>query len=266
MLKKLLRSPLATIGLFVAAAVLIGFGGINTVRAAPAITSTWFGAQVELDDIDVALTERNDENADWRRVHDDKEPDNNSPLLTELIPDGKEFTIGRTYTEELGVLNTQNALNNNGVVDDGSRIIKEYVRVTVYKYWTRTNEQGETIKATDLDPAKIKLNFVEGNGWTIDRSAPGFGVDASREYGYNGGTGERTVVYYSSIVDPQGYTTNFTDTLTIDSSVLDEDKYKDATFHIKAVVDAVQTHNGSDAMMSAWGNNSMITVGADSEQ
>lgn len=245
MLKKLLRSPLATIGLFVAAAVLIGFGGINTVRAAPAITSTWFGAQVELDDIDVALTEQSDGEESPRVVHGD------DTLLTLLVPEGEEFTIGKTYVEKLGVFNTQNALNNNGVVEDGSRIIKEYVRVTVYKYWTRTDEDGTTTKATDLDPAKIKLNFVTNNGWSIDSSAS---------------TPERTVLYYATIVDPQGYTTNFTDTLTIDSSVLDDEAYKDAEFRIEAVVDAVQTHNGSDAMMSAWGNNSMITVGADSEQ
>ncbi len=256
MLKNLLRSPLATIGLFVVAAVLIGFGGINAVRAAPSIQSTWFGAQVELDDIDVALTEQSAGEDSPRVVHGD------DALLTLMVPDGEEFTIGKTYDEKLGVLNTQNGLNNNGVVDDGSRIIKEYVRVTVYKYWTRTDENGKTVKATDLDPAKIKLNFVEGDGWTIDRSAPGFG---GRAEDYNGGKGERTVLYYSSIVEPGKSTTNFTDRLSIDSSVLDEDKYKDATFRIEAVVDAVQTHNGSDAMMSAWGN-TMITVGADSEQ
>ncbi len=261
MLKNLLRSPLATIGLFVVAAVLIGFGGINAVRAAPSIPSTWFGAQVELDDIDVALTERcgkteaSVSNEDARPVHGKGALLQKELLLADQSIESGDIVIGKKYDEILGVRNTKNSLNNDGG-DDGERIIKEYVRVTVYKYWVRIDENGNEVKATDLDPDYINLHFVTDNDdpsskWSEDDSAH---------------TSERTVLYYADIVNPSESTEPFTDTLSIDSDVLKHDEYKDATFRIEAVVDAVQTHNGSEAMMSAWGNNSMITVGADSEQ
>ena len=48
--------------------------------------------------------------------------------------------------------------------------------------------------------------------------------------------------------------------------VCGQDQMRVFKFRIRATVDAVQTHNGADAMMSAWGNNDMITVGDDAEE
>lgn len=247
MLKKWLRSPIVTGVLFVIAAGLILFGGIRGVQAAPRIQSEWFGAQVELDDIDVALTEQCGGEDSPRLVH------GAGNLMKEenFLPEGEKFKPGMAYTERLAVRNTQNAENNQGG-SDGNRIIKEYVRVTVYKYWTKTDKKtGKVSKAPELDPAKIKINFVTDGGWTIDSEST---------------TAERTVLYYANILEPQQDSTEFTDTVTVDGSVLDDSAYKNATFHIEAIVDAVQTHNGKDAMMSAWGKNNMITVGADAEE
>lgn len=254
MLKKWLRSPLVTAALFVVAAGLILFGGIRGVQAAPRIQSTWFGAEVELDDIDVALTEQSGTEEEARTVHGD------DSLLSAKDKDGKllvlgsdaEFVVGKKYAEKLAVRNTVNANNNAGGADGkaGDQLIKQYVRVTVYKYWTKKNADNKYVKAPELDPSKIELEWDLSNGWSID--------DRST-------TAERTVLYYADILNPGEDSSAFTKTIRIDSSALNDASYKNARFQVEAVVDAVQTHNGADAMMSAWGNNDMITVGADAE-
>ena len=223
MLKKVMRSPVTTAVLFVLAAGLLLTGTIGGVRAAPLTYSDDFVADMALTDIDIALVENG--------VITDGE------LLADLIDidAGEEFLIGRTYPEAL-------AVQNIGTID-------EYVRVTVYKYWT---DGGD--KRVDLDPGLIELDFVTGNGWTIDEEAS---------------TAERTVLYYSAPLaagaDGNGeISAPFTDTLTISGDVhtavsrLEEQQgyefdYEDVQFHIEAVADGVQEHNSTDAMTSAWG-------------
>ena len=233
MLNKILRSPIATALLGLAAVGLILMGGINTVRAAPAIVSEYFGAQVELTDIETALLE----NGEIAEGDDDL-------LVTKRFLEPNElherdenglvdnFKIGKTYDEKL-------AVRNVGTID-------QYVRVTVRKYWETTDG-----KRVDLDPKLIDIHFVTDDGWTIDE-------DAS--------TPERTVLYYDSILgsaenSETGNPTDsslFADKITISSDVFNymtgEDyDYENVTFRIEAQVDAVQTHSDEEAMRSAWG-------------
>jgi len=228
MFKKLMRSPIATLALSVLAAGLIGFGGIKTIQAAPRAISEYYGAQVQLTNIETALVENGTQVADG------------GDLLTNLVPEGESFTIGKTYDEELRV-------RNIGVTADGG--IDEYVRVTVYRYWS--DKEGNVLKDTSLKPEYIDLHFVEGNGWTIDTAAS---------------TPERTVLYYSGILAADGGTSSpFADKLAISSEVATaiaasgeqgvdgEYPYEEVNFHVEAVVDAVQTHNNPDAKTSAWG-------------
>ena len=250
MIRRWLRSPIATVVLFALAAGLILYGGINGVAAAPRIQSQWFGAQVELNDIDVAICENGEQ------VHGDGS-------LFKNLTGGAVFEVGRAYEDVLTVKNMANELNNgtegnrykNDNGEDGERIIPEFVRVTVYKYWTVTNEKGIEVKDPNLDPSLIELNYVTDGGWSIDESSF---------------TPERTVLYYSSILpveEGKNESTPFVNKVKINNKVLDEyDKYKGANFHVEALVDAIQTHNGDAAMLSAWGNNSMITVGADADE
>ena len=250
MLTKWLRSSIAPVLLFALAAVLIGFGGINAVLAAPRIQSGWYGGEAQLNHIDVMLLENGepvhfieDETtylpANQLKVVDRNEDEEYYPLLTNLLDgtDGK-LLVGVEYPERLSVKNTQNSLNPGFDGDDQNyKIIDEYVRVTVYRYWTR-KENGVDTKAFDLDPSLIDLNFIEGEGWSID-------ADAS--------TAERTVLYYAEPLLAGQESSLFADGLTIKSDVLNGNEYKDATFHIEAIVDAVQTHSAEEAKLSAWG-------------
>jgi hypothetical protein len=240
-MKKFLSSPIATVALFALAAVLLGFGGINAIQAAPRIESADYKAQVKLSNINVSIVENG-------KVVD-QSPEVKEPLLTELLERAgdKQLVIGKIYPELLSVRNIRHAESQN----EGEGI-PEFVRVSVYRYWT--DENG---KAVNLDPALIKLDFVTDNGWTIDE-------DAS--------TPERTVLYYKHIVDPykEGETSNqnnetptwdttpFVKSICIDSSVQTAISngnfdYENVEFHLKVTTDAVQTHNGPEAMVSAWG-------------
>lgn len=238
MMRKLLSAPLATALLFVLAAGLIGFGGINAAAAAPRIISEWYGAEVVLTNIETALVENGDIVEDYDSLL--KSSFYKANINNGMTEDGKGFTVGKTYNEVLEARNVGT--------------IPQYVRVTVYHYWAKAdvrNEDGSPIKRPDLDPSLIKLNFVTGdNGWTIDPAAS---------------TDERTVLYYTNPNNSDGYlqvgeTTNpFVDKIYVSPEVatlMDGNgnlRYEGVECYIEATVDAVQTHNAQDAMTGAWG-------------
>lgn len=220
MLKKLMSSSITTLVASVLAIGLIGYGGIRTVQAAPRVLSEFYGVQVKLTNIDTAIVENGSIV---------EGPDS----LLQNWPANDTFAIGRAFDEAL-------AVRNVGDASDGG--IDEYVRVTVRTYWT--DAEGNELKDTSLKPSYINLHFLEGNGWSIDKAAS---------------TPERTVLYYSEILAPGETSAPFTDTLAISSEVTTaisgqgEFAYEGVDFHISVVADAVQTHNASDAMGSAWG-------------
>ena len=213
MMKKFLRSPILSIVVFIAAAALLVVGTIGSARAALLTPSDDYLAEIKLESIDVALAENG------RTLEEGEE------LFTKLLAENEEFKVGKTYSEKLTVRNTGE--------------IESYIRVTIYRYWTDADG-----KAVDLDPSLIVLSIPEGTGWTIDEEAS---------------TAERTVLYYEDTVAPGDETGVFVEDLTIDGSVvtavddLDEYIYDEVTFHVQAVADSVQTHNGEAAMVSAWG-------------
>ena len=219
-MKKLLQSSKATIVLFALATLLIGFGGINAIQAAPRIESLSFLAQVQLTNVNVAVVENG------------VIVEGDGSLLTGLSK-GEGFQVGKTYDERLSVRNTRHPSSTN----EGSGI-DEYVRVNVYRYWTDGNG-----KAVNLDPSLIKLHFLTDNGWFIDEEAS---------------TPERTVLYYRNVLPVDDETPPFADKIAIDGAIVTAIsdgtyQYDDANFHIKVTADAVQTHNGTEAMTSAWG-------------
>ena len=136
-MKKIFRSPVATVALFLVAAALLAVGTIGGIRAALLVNSNSYLASMELADrAQVALVE-NDAVTD-------------GTLLADLAAE-EAFCIGKTYDESLAVTNT-------GAID-------VYVRVTVYRYWTDADG-----KAVELDPSLIILGFSE-DGWTVDEDA-----------------------------------------------------------------------------------------------
>lgn len=248
------KGGIATIALFAVAATLLVFSVVGSSQAALTYFSKTYGAQVEMHDIGVTLVENDlDENQDvsWRNYNEESNSENEldnwdkntGKLVQEILkqPEGGEdqLRLGHKYKEELSVRNTGN--------------IDQYVRVTIYRYWEK-----DGVKQPEMDSDLIDLHLVNvGGAWTEDV--------ASR-------TEERTVLYYNSILGVGEASAPFSDTLEIQDEGIEAEvsretstdengntvittkyDYDGLEFVLRVDVDAVQTHNSEDAMMSAWG-------------
>ena len=251
-MKKWLRlgTPATTVVLFVLAIVLLAGSGAGVVNALPAYLSEHYASRVEMYDIGVSLLE-NGKRVSWR----DYVPNSNGDwdqatgvLLGEMVPKGEELCLGRAYPEAL-------AVQNSGTID-------QYVRVTLYKYWLDRDGQ----KLQTLNPSLIELELTHlEEDWLLDPAE-------------DSNTPERTVLYYRRIL-PSGETTPpLSESLTINPAVaarvteqvetLEDGKritlvydYDGAQFVLEAQVDAVQTHNAEDAILSAWGRRVSVNDG-----
>ncbi len=239
-LNKKLASPAVTAVLFACAAVLLLGSSIGGTRAALTYYSENYTSRVQMHNIGVSLLE-NGTRISWRDYGEDSNGEWDEvigTLFTQMLAEGEEFKMGRTYPEVLSVA-------NSGTID-------EYVRVSIYKYW----ENGDGTKIQELSPDLINLNLVNlGEHWLVDQEAS---------------TEERTVLYYRHVLGVGEETAPFTDSLTVDGitasrvsqTVEVNGKYKTikttyeydgANFGVEVEADAVQTHNPEDAIWSAWG-------------
>lgn len=264
-LKKFMFSPKGTLVAFGAAMVLLLLSTIGGARAAVEQYSNIHNTEITTQKIGVSLQEKvvldaADDNKDaWAIIKsvDSSEGTGTDAKFDQLgtgaltLPaiaaegTGRGAKVGKTYSENLRVV-------NSGEID-------QYVRVTIYKSWLK---DGETKK--DLYPSYIKLGYAPG--WTVDENAT---------------TQERTVLYYTGgPLKPNGDhylkpVTNSTastavpviESITIDPAVsgMSSDgtyPYQGCSFNVEVQVDAVQTHNAEDAILSAWGK-TVTTVDGD---
>ena len=241
-LKKILRSPVTTVLLFVVAAALLITSTIGGIRAAPSEISDSFGTRVSMDDIGVTLME-NGSKLSWRDYIKDGDGSWREYKGT-LFQGAGAINPGVAYKEEL-------AVRNSGEID-------QFVRVNIYKYWM--DENGEKLR--ELSPDLIKLGLANvGTDWIEDVSSR---------------TEERTVLYYTKLLPVGATTSNFTDQLVVDGAlsakvhqtttvnglykqIVTTYDYNGATFQVEIEVEAVQTHNGEDAILSAWGQRVQIS-------
>lgn len=231
-----------TLILALIAVVLLGFSAVGSTRAALTYYSENYTAQMQTYDIGVTLVEKSAQGTKNISSRDYSESDDawkqtQGALLEDMLEETNgTLVLGRNYTEELSVKNSGN--------------IDEYVRVRIYKNWTK--EDGT--KETTLAPSLIILNLTQ-NGWLVDESAS---------------TEERTVLYWPNILKEGETTAPLSDTLKIDESIASKVtkttttegglttitttfNYDGVQFNVEAEVDAVQTHNAEDAIKSAWG-------------
>ena len=217
-----------------AAALLLVGSTVGSTRAALTYYSENYSAQMNMQSIGVSLLENDKVVSSRDYVSNDKwKGTSQGTLLTNLLGKDETFTPGKKYNEAISV-------KNSGTIDT-------FVRVIITKSWQ--NEEGK--KNTELSPDLIELNFLTANGWQV--------ADAQS-------TKERTVLYYTKALKAGKPTPALSDTLRINPSIASDVtkvpkgktitytyKYNGYTFHIDAEVDAVQTHNAKDAIKSAWG-------------
>ena len=225
-----------------AAALLLVGSTVGSTRAALTYYSENYSAQMNMQSIGVSLLE-NDKVVSSRDYVSNNEWKGTSEgtLLTDLLGKDETFTPGKKYNEAISV-------KNSGTIDT-------FVRVIITKSW----QDKEGKKHTELSPDLIELNFLTDNGWQVAKAQS---------------TRERTVLYYTKALKAGKPTPALSDTLRINPSIASDVtkpvpesekesekgktitytyKYNGYTFHIDAEVDAVQTHNAKDAIKSAWG-------------
>lgn len=219
--KKILLSKGVTAGALAVAIGLLAFSGIGTARAVLSVFSETYTTELQTSMVSVELKQNCEIDKDTKLV------------------------LGKEYKDNLSAYNSGET--------------NEYVRVTIYKYWT--NKEGE--KCT-VDPDLIGLHLVGiGDVWTEDTAS-------ALENNKAGNIEQRTVLYCRNLV-PAKASIPFADTLTISDEVKHLDKitqvpkegneteiitsydYDGLTYHIDVEVDAVQEHNATAAIKSAWG-------------
>lgn len=256
----------AVTAMLAASGLLLLSGSIGGARAALTYYSDTYRSTMSTQNIGVTLLEKGEADEDWRPVsyrnYDkdgnwDQSAEDDKELLTGLLAEDEKLKIGKIYSEEMKVAN--------------SGTIGEYVRVTVYRYWTDENgEKIQFVEGQPLDPGMIELDLNEED-WIEDTDA---------------GTAERTVLYYRRPLSAPGgesensatETSPFMRTITVNRKVMKivtEEKdneenpteiksayvYDGKQFQIEVEVDAVQDHNAEDAILSAWGRSVTIEDG-----
>lgn len=236
--KKTSRKIDSTLILFGLAIILLAGSAIGSTSATLNYYSENYTAQIAISQIGVSLLEngvivnsRDYDGDKWVITSNAGEDSTSGVLLSGMLAEGEKLALNKEYKEELAVRNT-------GSID-------EYVRVSIFKSWTKDGE-----KVTTLSPDMIKLNLT-GDGWVEDESAR---------------TAERTVLYYKGILKVGETTPLFADTISIDGQIAYKVKveqngniitttyeYDGVAFNLEAEVDAVQTHNAKEAIRSAWG-------------
>lgn len=245
-IRKIFRSPITTIVLFVIAVGLLLSSTIGGTRAALSYYADSYSLEMQLQDIGVTLNENG------RSVGSSANGRMDSvELLSGMLADGEKLQLGVAYPEVLTV-------TNSGTID-------EYVRVSVYRYWVDGN--GE--KRQELDPSLIELGLANTDLWREDAASS---------------TPERTVLYYTRTLSAGASTPAFLDALTISGDVAAKVSqsshvttdasgrsyntvtttydYDGMEFRLQVEVDTVQTHNAAAAIRSAWGvDASVVGVG-----
>ncbi|MBP5324190.1 MAG: hypothetical protein J6Y86_01680 [Pseudobutyrivibrio sp.] len=232
-MKKIVKNPLVILAVGV---LVVAGSSVGATRAAIAYSNKADQVNFSTAELEVQLQEQQGEdyvavnNADSLTFPSIAEAmkTNDSDKSNDL-----PFTVGKTYDENVRVVNT-----SEGGYD-------EYVRVYVYKYW----KDGKN-KDTFLEPDLINLEVADG--WYVDKTEK---------------TRERQVYYLAKPL-AYGESHDLIKSVTIDNEVLtyvktvdgektgvvvDEYQYDGKTFYVEIMVDAVQTHNAEDAILGAWG-------------
>ena len=259
-MKKNVKFSKRTTALIVAAVLLFAGGGVAGTRAALNIQSEYYRAQFYLNHLQIHLLENGED------VCGGENDLNGKAKVTGRLATSLEYedennlgTVepGKVYREEIAAKNTSD--------------IDEFVRLTIKKYWVKTEEgkvvmkNGEPEKADQMDPNWIHLMY-DGEE-TFNSSA--WMKNSAEE------TAESCTYYYKTDLNGGADTAPLFDQIKIDGKVAEigktipeetvaadgtkktvytyEYKYDGCAFFIEADVQSIQTHNINDAIKSQWG-------------
>lgn len=261
--KKLSNRSLA---LLAAAVLLLAGSGITASRAQLTFFSQNYDAKLFLNHMQIHLIENGEDVCGGKNTLDG-ETKVTGELAKHLGYSGSDKEVlgkaepGEVYREEISARNGQDK--------------DEYVRMTVRKYWVKTDKDGNVIKDEDGKPVKDTTLSPDLIRLTYGKDDPG--AKASSLYNKDAWqindeetTAESATYYCTSVLKSKADTALLFDRLMIGGSIAtagtmhesEEDGYKvytyeytydGAAFFIEADVQAIQTHNAEDAIHSQWG-------------
>ena len=223
-MKKQIKRPLIV---FAAGVVLVAASSVGATRAA--ITYQNAAEQVDFSTSTLTVDLQEERDGEYVSVLED-----GTLTFTSLQnSDGEyDFNIGQEYEENVKVVN-----NSPGQYD-------EYVRVNVRKSWVKGG-----VKNTELEPDTIVLDVA--SGWIIDdETEEGSIYYLTTPLAY----GESAAFLEHIMIDNKVW--DYVDTVEKegeDGTIVNEYQYNDESFYVELRVDAVQAHNGAEAMLGAWG-------------
>ncbi len=246
MVKHLKSLPKSVLAMLAAALILLAFSTVGGARAALKYFSEIYTGQFNTYHIGIQLRENGHLSVSKNWSSGDWAVEGNSKILGDIT----SFEFGKTYKEELTVLNTGG--------------ISEYVRATIYKYWV----DADGNKQVDLAPSYIQLELNTDEGWIKD---PAYSETADHPerivmyYTEPLAVGDETSAFMKSIkIDPavKAVASQTTSTKTVEgktvTTITTTYTYDDKFFAVEVQVDGVQTHNAEDAIKSAWGRDVTI--------
>ena len=251
-MKKIIKNPLI---IFALGLIIVSASGVGATRAAMKYSDANEKVSFETEKLYVDLQE--DQGNGYVSVATTKTDSNNEEKTGKLslitvsnaITAEDTLKIDKEYSEKVQIQNT-----STGNYD-------EYVRVMVRKSWIKS----DGTKDTRLDPSLIVLHITDN--WIEDLSEET----------------EEGSVYYCKLPIAVDETVQFLDSISFDRDILNgvtvasvtgENNivqniygYDGKTFEIEIRVDAVQTHNGVEAILGAWGadatldsNNNIVSI------
>lgn len=226
--------PILYVAIFAVSFILLSMTVVGGARAA-LITSTSYENALDTHYIGVTLNENgaiaaskdyNSSNNTW---------DHTEKQILRSVSDN--FVVGKKYEDSLTV-------KNSGDID-------EFVRVVVYRYWTK-KVNGVDTKDNTKDPTLIDISF------NTEESENGKWIQGPKS-----DNGERIILYYSKALKKGEETPSFFNSLMINKDlmnkyIVNEDgtysfEYNGYSFKVEVQVDGVQKAHAEDAVKSAWG-------------
>ena len=182
-----------TYGLLVAAGVLLLGSAIGSTQAALTYYSENYTAEITISQIGVSLMENGkvvssrDYNEDKWDISTNKKDSTSASgaLLTNMLKKDEKLALNKKYDEVLRV-------KNSGSID-------QYVRVSIYRYWTYKDGKKVTALSPDLIDLRIKDKSIN------DKEA----YDGSRWVKNPESTRECMELYYKGILPSESESESF---------------------------------------------------------
>ena len=271
-----------TLALLVAAGLLLSVGTVTGARAIPNILSDRYNAHFYLNHLQVHLVENGEDACGEVNTLGDQK------VTGSLLAKERGHEIGYTDDDNLGSVEPGKVYREEIAARNGQDI-SQFVRITVRKYWVKTDENGKVktitdvsgnkvpVKTTTLKPSQIQLMYDGKEGFNEDAW---FENPAEK-------TEESSTYYYKNLLpgseDGNSDTDLLFDQLKIDASVAAREKdpvvtkedgktiftyvykYDGCAFYIEADVQAIQGHNAQEAIESQWSPDIAATYDLDSD-